>query len=204
MTENLVNGRSFAHAVEFIGEETMGMAIKTRIWTRADLARMPDDGNRYEVVRGELFVTPAPSTRHQQLVYELVRLLRPYVESHGIGEVHQAPSAVVFEGSEVQPDVIVRATVRPLPEKWEHMPTPLLSVETTSSSTRRRDAGPKRELYLEAGIDEYWIVDAATRSIRQIGVGVDAVKTETLTWHPVGAGHPLEIDVVAYFRTALD
>jgi Uma2 family endonuclease len=179
------------------------MAIRTRPWTRLELARLPDDGNRYELVRGELFVTPTPSPRHQQLIHRLAGLLRPFIEPTGIGVVDQAPSAVVFSGSEVQPDIIVRAEIRPLPETWDDMPTPVLAVEITSAITRRRDVGPKRELYVDAGIDEYWIVDPSSRSFRRIGVGVDELSTDSLIWQPIGASNPLVIDVAGYFRDAL-
>src|SRR3954469_25951458 len=113
MTAGPGSDRMLAHA-NLLSWETrqMHMATRTRRWTRVDLERMPDDGNRYEVVRGELFVTPAPSPRHQHVVHELAERLRRFVEAMGLGEVHQSPSAVVFEASEVQPDIIVRRTVR--------------------------------------------------------------------------------------------
>jgi Uma2 family endonuclease len=131
----------------------MQMALRTRRWRRADLASLPDDGNRYELVGGELFVTPAPSPRHQRLVYRLAALLRGYVETLGPIELRQAPDAVVFDGDEVQPDILVRPAASPEPDTWDDMPTPFLVVEIASGTTRRRDTGPKLELYVTAGID---------------------------------------------------
>ena len=181
----------------------MHMAVRTRRWTRADLVRLPDDGNRYEVVRGELFVTPAPSTYHQAVVDVLSDCLRHYVNALRLGHVAQAPSAVVFEGSEVQPDLLVRARTLPPPATWDEMPVPFLVVEILSRSTRRRDLTAKRSLYLDAGVAEYWIVDLDQRSIRVVRAGAEQLLTETLQWRPVGAAEPLVLDIAAMFREAL-
>lgn len=92
----------------------MAVSIAVKKWTRGDLHHLPDDGNRYEVVGGEHFVTPAPSPRHEQLVHLLARHLRRYVERMDIGWVWHAPTAVVLESSEVQPDLLVRPPRRML------------------------------------------------------------------------------------------
>src|SRR3954469_3613683 len=94
----------FAHAnrgrtVEEI--RPMHMAVTTKRWTRADLEHLPDDGNRYEVVRGELFVTPMPRSAHQQIVYAFAEELGEYARANELGEVHTEPFAVVFEDSQL-------------------------------------------------------------------------------------------------------
>lgn len=181
----------------------MPMAQQARAWTREDLDRLPDDGNSYEVVRGELFVTPPPSSDHQQAIVELNRILVGYVAAQGIGDVHHPRSVVIFEGSQVEPDLMVRPKVVPAP-RWEDAPVPLLVVEVLSPYTRRRDLMPKRSLYLDAGVGEYWIVDPDRRVIRVVRRGgADAVAEHTLTWHPPGASDPLVIDVRALFLDAL-
>jgi Uma2 family endonuclease len=205
VTTNPMTVRMFAHASHghTIGENRqMHMAVKTRRWTRADLERLPDDGNKYEVVRGELFVTPPPSTRHEELLHVIAGHLRRYVEPK-LGQVHQGRSAVVFEESHAEPDILVRKRVLPLPEKWDEMPIPFLVVEILSKSTKLRDAKAKRLLYLDAGIAEYWIVDGETRSIRVVRKASDDVLTDTLRWHPTGATEPMVLDVAAMFREAL-
>jgi Uma2 family endonuclease len=173
-------------------------------WTRKHLERLPDDGNRYEVVRGELFVTPAPSTMHEELLRVLSIRLRDYVEPRGLGLVYAGRTAVAFEDSEVQPDIVVRARVKPLPRKWEDMPIPLLVVEILSPETRRRDLGAKRDLYMNAGVAEYWIVDAISRTIRVIRADGEREVNEHHEWVPSGADAPLLLDVRVLFREALD
>src|SRR5690242_85614 len=76
-----------AHArVTSIGRtQGMHMALKTHRWTRADLERMPNDTNRYEVIRGELLMSPAPRPAHATLVYELRKRLDAYSEQENLG-----------------------------------------------------------------------------------------------------------------------
>lgn len=182
----------------------MHMAQETHIWTRADLQRLPDDGNTYEVVCGELFVTPAPRARHQEIIVVLARRLSRYVESHALGDVHQARSVMVFEGSEVQPDIMVRGKVPPPPPEWEDAPLPFLVVEVLSGATRRRDLVQKRALYLDAGVAEYWIVDGEHRTIRVVRPQhEDEIVADELRWHPAGASEPLVLDIASLFREAL-
>jgi Uma2 family endonuclease len=206
MTTNLMTVRMFAHALhgDTIRENRpMQMATETRPWTRDELERLPDDGNRYEVVRGELFVTPPPSTRHEEIVSVVADILRRYIEPAKLGVVRLGTNAVVLEDSQVEPDILVRARIFPTPATWDGMPTPFLIVEVLSPSTRRRDLVAKRALYLDAGVAEYWIVDAETRTIRVVRPDTDHVALESLHWHPAGATEPLVLDVAAMFREAL-
>ena len=177
----------------------MGMAIKTRRWTRADLSRLPDDGNRYEVLDGELFVTPQAAARHQYVAGELADALRAYCRRHAIGWV-AGPGAVVFENkNELQPDVQVVPGAFPPPgeDEWKDFPLPLLVVEILSDSTTRRDLGKKRDAYLRIGIPTYWIVDADKRlalmwtSSEQTDAPV--IVTDVLRWKPRQNVPPLEI-----------
>ena len=179
----------------------MGMAIKTRRWTRADLSRLPDDGNRYEVLDGELFVTPQAAATHQYIAYRLVLTLGPYCDRHAIGWV-PGPGAVVFEEqSELQPDVqVVPGVPRMRSEhEWKTLPLPLLVVEILSDSTARRDLGKKRDAYLRIGIPTYWVVDASERRVL-IWAGPTAadapvIETDVLRWQPRADLPPLEITV---------
>jgi Uma2 family endonuclease len=176
----------------------MHMALRTRRWTRADLDRLPDDGNRYEVLEGVLLVTPAPSPAHQQIIAWLVGRLAPFVVSHQLGSVHTPRSVMVNEGSQLEPDIMVLPAGRF--ETWEAAPTPILVVEVLSASTRRRDMDEKRRFYMERGVDEYWAVDRQTRAIIRIRrTGAEAFR-ERLTWSPAGGAASLEIDVAAMFR----
>jgi Uma2 family endonuclease len=78
------------------GVGSMAMASAAKVWAMADLAEMPDDGNRYEVIDGELHVTPAPTWNHQRAIGRLFLILAPYVEQQGLGEVLFAPIDVTF------------------------------------------------------------------------------------------------------------
>lgn len=134
-----------------------------RPFTRADLASMPDDGRRYELVDGRLLVTPAPGHLHQRAVIELAVLLHGAAPAEA--EVLTGPFAVVpAEDTELQPDVLVgrRAafTATELPE------APLLAVEVLSRRTRSFDLGAKRERYERAGTPAYWVFDPRTVRLR--------------------------------------
>lgn len=182
----------------------MGMALPTTAWTLADLARLPDDGNTYELVDRELFVTPAPSTAHEQLASVLHAILAPYVRAERIGHVY-APRAVIRHGeSQAEPDLMVRPAAPTLPATWEGMPTPSLVVEILSATTRRRDNEQKRAFYLRIGVAEYWMVDSASRSICVVRPHADdRVADALLLWHPERAREAMRLDVVEYFAEAL-
>ena len=182
----------------------MLMALSTGAWTLAELDRLPDDGNKYELIDGELFVTPAPSPAHEQLASVLHGVLGPYVRAHRLGHVYTPRAVVRTDGSEVEPDLMVRPATAVLPEKWEQMPTPSLAVEILSRTTRRRDHEQKRGFYLRVRVAEYWIVDRRSRTILVIRRGVaDLVADSVLEWRPDGAREALRIDVAAYFDEAL-
>jgi Uma2 family endonuclease len=205
VTNRSTGGRMLAHATADSVEENldMRMATETRSWTIEDLDRLPDDGNRYEIVYGELFVTPGPGPRHEALVEELSAILREYVARERVGRVFHRAS-IRIRGSAVEPDLTVRPVAAPPPpERWEDAPLPILVVEVLSATTQRRDQGPKRELYLEIEMPEYWIVDGRAREIRVVRATGDTIEKSRVEWHPAGASAPLSIDVQQYFESAL-
>jgi Uma2 family endonuclease len=86
-------------------------------------------------------------------------------------------------------------------EDWERMPTPLLVVEVSSKSTRRRDVGPKRDFYIEVGVPEYWVVDRQYRTLRVVRAGVeDLVLGDSYSWQPAGSSEQLVVQVQPLFR----
>ena len=185
--------------------DDMSMAAQTRKWTLRELHRLPDDGNKYELVRGELFVTPAPSQEHEELAAVLGRILGPYVAKHRLGRVYR-PRAIIRVGeSETEPDLMVRPVRPGRPRGWVKAPRPILVVEILSDATRRRDHEQKRSLYLDEGIPEYWIVDGDERRIRVVRPdSEDQLCDIWLIWQPAGAAEPLAIDLPRFFREALD
>ncbi len=183
----------------------MAVALATKHWTLDELHSLPDDGNKYELIHGELFVTPAPTDPHETIAARLTRLLDPYVAANDLGYVYH-PRAVfrVIHGpndvSEVEPDLMVRKPNPDSKKDWAKAPLPSLVVEISSPSTRRRDREHKRAFYGESAIPEYWVVDLDVQAVivYRAGVAVEAA-TETLLWHPAGAGEPLAIPVVPLF-----
>ncbi|MEJ7833334.1 MAG: Uma2 family endonuclease [Nocardioides sp.] len=133
-----------------------------REFTPADLAAMPDDGNRYELIDGALIVTPSPVTRHQVAVGELHLLLR--LACPDSLRVLMAPLDVTISSNTVmQPDLLVAPRDSFLVEGLAG--APLLAVEVLSPSTRHIDLGLKRSRYEAAGCASYWVLDAAAPSI---------------------------------------
>ena len=179
----------------------MRMAAKTRPWTRSDLDRLPDDGNRYEVLDGALLVTPAPNERHQRLATELAAQLVWYCKAHSLGTVY-AYGAIPRGRSELQPDVmVVPGGVSRRSAGWKGLPRPLLVVEILSDSTRQRDLLLKRDAYERWGIPEYWIVDADERCVTVVHPGRDDLTVaDVLRWRPSADVPALEIDVGTMLR----
>ena len=172
----------------------MRMGTETRRWTWEQFQRLPDEpGVTYEFVRGELWVTPAPTDRHETILARLTRILDPYAEAHELGLVFRAKAVLrVGRAVEVEPDLMVR---QPHPDPrgtWESAPRPILVVEVVSPSSRRRDYGEKRDVYVEHRIPEYWNVDGDERRITIVTPGREPVAVrDVLTWNPTGPGGPL-------------
>ena len=178
----------------------MHMAPATKHWTLDELHSLPDDGNKYELIHGELFVTPAPAPTHETILARLRRALEPYVVANDLGLVFSPRSVVQVRGSEVEPDLMVRTAPKPLPRDWAKWPVPILIVEVNSPTTRRRDHMHKRDFYLEIGAPEFWIVDPSARNVRVVRRDTaDDIVSETLLWSPARTTAPLRIDVQALF-----
>ena len=180
----------------------MAVQTTTRL-TYDDLLKMPDDGKRYEIIDGELFVNASPVVRHQRIVGNLYFVLRSWLEEHGGGEVFGSPVDVVFDPENVTvPDLIVIKSDRAsfLGEKNMQGP-PNLVIEVLSPSTRRLDERLKRKTYDRFGVDEYWIVDPELEVVKiyrrtaaafQLVAEIDAEEGGTITT-PVLSGFTLDV-----------
>lgn len=180
----------------------MGMAAPT--YYTADMVRaMPDDGNRYEVVYGELLVTPAPRPWHQLLVHRLSVALANYLEGEPAGVMLASPADISW-GPDVlvQPDVFVvlRDEARTL--TWSRMRTLLLVAEVLSPSSSKADRFIKRIRYREAGVPVYWVVDGDERAVEVWTPANEfpSVERERLVWHPAGAREPFTLSLPELFR----
>jgi Uma2 family endonuclease len=144
------------------------MVIRAEIRYRADeIWDSPEDGNRYEVIDGRLYVSPPPLEPHQSAATALVGIIWPFVRSRGLGKVYAAPFGVVLDdGNGVQPDVVYVSRERQevLTERGVKG-APDLVVEILSRSTEKRDRGIKMKSYAAAGVLHYWIVDPRARTL---------------------------------------
>jgi len=142
------------------------MHISTK-FTYEDLQHIPPDRNRYEIVDGELFVSPSPITLHQRIVTNLAAQLWQHVRKHRLGEVFVAPLDVVFTFSTVlEPDVIFvsKHRRRIIGEKNLAGP-PDLVVEVLSESTEKLDHEIKPKQYALYGVSEFWRVDPSEKTL---------------------------------------
>ena len=137
-------------------------------WTYADWLRLPDDGFRYELIEGELFVSPSPSIEHQNAVSALLTEMRYYARGKNLGLVLTAPIGVQLPDHAVvvQPDVLFVSRDR-LDIVADDMITgaPDLVVEVLSPSNWVFDRTRKQQAYEQAGVREYWIVDYRARTV---------------------------------------
>jgi Uma2 family endonuclease len=171
-------------------------------WTYDEFARLPDDGNRYEVIAGELYVTPPPETSHQVVSARFSTEMRFFAtKEHKLGEVLYAPVAILFgEGDYLEPDIVF------LRNEHDRFRTrrgiegpPDLIVEILSPGTARQDRGIKRERYAQFGVPEYWIIDPDRQRVEvyrlQENASHRALVSDWLRWQPVEGGPVLELDV---------
>ncbi len=158
------------------------MATGTVTWR--DVIEMPEDGNRYEAIGGELYVSPPPRTRHQWVSAELFAALYDVLVRSGHGHLLSAPVGVEFPetGEGVQPDLLFVAAERLhiVHEDWIRG-APDLVIEILSPSTAKRDRTVKRAFYQRMGVPEYWIVDIDTRQIEVWRFATGATEAERYT-----------------------
>jgi Uma2 family endonuclease len=136
-------------------------------WDYARWSQLPDDGNRYEVIDGVLYMTTAPSFFHQWIASRIIRLLQTQIEDTGIGIVSFAPIGLLMPGCDpVQPDiVVVRSDDRGIIYDRRINGVPALIVEVLSPGSAEKDTAIKRAAYARAGLPEYWIVRPAERDL---------------------------------------
>jgi Uma2 family endonuclease len=184
----------------------MGMPESlTPVYWTADMARrLPEDGNRYEVVYGELLVTPAPRLWHQRLVLRLAGALQDYLGKHpGSGVALTSPADISW-GPDVlvQPDVFVVPVEQARTLEWTAIRDLLLVAEVLSPSTPRHDRFTKRRRYQQAGVPLYWIVDGDARQV-EVWTPDDLfprIERDQLTWKPEQAGEPFTYSLQELFR----
>jgi len=174
--------------------------------TYEEFMALPDDGNHYELVEGELVLNPAPNLRHQAIIGNLYLAFRLYLDEHRSGKVFVAAVDVVLSIENVlEPDVIVVLNDRASRLQTKNVQgAPNIAVEVLSGGSRRNDEVTKKRLYERFGVDEYWIVDPEIDSVkfyRRVGDGFDRaieISTDsggTIT-SPLLPGFALDVNLV--------
>ena len=171
-------------------------------WTYSEYARLPDDGNRYEVIDGEVQVTPAPTPHHQKVIARLLVQLLEYVEGRGLGWVLQDVDLLFVSGQFLRPDLVVvpKEARDGITDRGVEV-APALVVEVLSPSSRTIDRVKKPRRYLEFGVPAYWVVDPFEGLVWQwdASTGPDAPRQESgaVQWAFVAGIPPFETEVGA-------
>jgi Uma2 family endonuclease len=174
------------------------------LYYTADMVRaLPEDGNRHEVVYGELLVTPAPSAWHELLQVRLLTALDNYLRRQPLGVVFGSRADISW-GPDVlvSPDVFVVLLEQARTLDWARMRDLLLVAEILSPSSARTDRFLKRRRYQEAGIPEYWIVDPDERRV-EIWTPTDTLprfEHKALTWQPDPSVEAFSFPLADLFR----
>ncbi|NIN10140.1 MAG: hypothetical protein GTN62_01665 [Gemmatimonadales bacterium] len=181
----------------------MGMPDTARRYTVEEVLAFPEDGNRYELVHGELLVTPAPAPPHQKVLSRLTALVEDYLAHHASeGVVFPAPADISWgEHKLVQPDLFVVPPAEASGD-WRTYRTLLLAVEILSRSSGRADRVIKRQLYQEQKVATYWIVDpdAGVVEVWHPNDERPEIVSEMLKWQVTDEAPELTIDLAELFR----
>ena len=143
--------------------------------TYEDYVTLPEDGRRYEILDGELEVSPSPSSTHQFVLENLAFALSSHVRACGSGRIWLAPLDVILATTTiVQPDIVYISNERSriVTERGIEA-APDLVVEILSDSTARRDRGAKKHLYARYGISRYWLVDPTAKTLEVFALRQD-------------------------------
>ena len=193
----------------------MGMpAVRTdstphRRWTTAQVRDLMDESRhwpRYELIDGELIVTPAPGFPHQIAIGEFLQFIKPYTLAEKVGIAVPSPADLELKpGTITQPDVFVipkaAFTDSDTTPKWSDVTGLLLAIEIISPSSVRTDRITKRDFYLGAGVAEYWIVDLDARIVERWFPSRETpeLARTSLEWLPAGAKSILTINLTELF-----
>lgn len=192
-------------------EQTMGMPALRHYWS-ADQVRVlidqsPTHWPRYELMGGELIVTPAPGVIHHVAVAKILVLLAEYLTREPVGVALMSPAEL-----QLHPDTIAQPDIFVVPREpksdpdhkftWADISSLLLAVEVISSSTSTTDRVEKRDYYMIAGVPDYWVVDVDARVIERWSPdrATPLVERRTMDWRPVGARTSLMMELPELFE----
>jgi len=139
----------------------MGSSARAIQWTYEDYLAFPEDGKRHEIIEGERFMSPSPTTKHQKISRRLLYVLEDYFRRTKAGEVFDAPMDVVLSDiAIVEPDLLVVLAARASIITDKNIQgAPDIVIEIISETSRKTDEITKKKLYERYGVLEYWVVD---------------------------------------------
>jgi Uma2 family endonuclease len=191
----------------FSAEQIMGMPARAldRRWTEEEFYAARDaapPGERWELVDGDVLVTPSPNWVHQRVIARLFWLIQEYVSAQKLGEAFPSPLDVKLEpGLVLQPDLLVvpPGELRRRSDVIRHL---VLAIEIVSPSSARHDRVRKRPAYQRNRVSEYWIVDDMSQTFERWTPDDERPEqlAERLVWHPTGAREPFVLDLVEFFK----
>jgi len=198
---------------ETTAEQIMSMPIlRPRRWTTEAVRRLIDERHekspRYELVDGELLVTPAPTHRHQRIILRLAMRLQAYLIRHAIGEVFLGPAELKLATGEIyEPDLfVVPAAGGRNPPMSDSLIRPLLVSELLSPGSSRHDRITKRRSFQRNSVPEYWVIDGDAQTF-EIWHPIDerpALIDDRLVWTPVSGIEAFELDLREFFASVED
>jgi Uma2 family endonuclease len=173
------------------------------VWTYEEYMKLPVENTRYEVIAGELYITPTPPTLHQAIAGPFLAALYQQVEEdHQLGFIVPGPIDVLFgEGDFIEPDaVFVRRDRQEILIDQGLEGVPDLIVEFVAPDTAERDRGLKRERYAHFGVPEYWVVDGEARTVEIYRLDrpmpeLPEVVTGSWSWQPMPNGPVVEMNL---------
>jgi Uma2 family endonuclease len=178
------------------------MPLAYEFWTVQDVYDLPDDGNRYETVGGELLVTPAPTLVHQVVSMRLTMALGRYLETCPVGMLFASPAEATRDDvTRVQPDVMVVPSRWFDAKKYGAIRELMFVAEVLSPSSRRFDRFTKRAEYQRQGVPVYWVIDPIGLTAEEWvpDAATPRMLPDALRWHPAGASKPFEMPLAALF-----
>lgn len=140
------------------------------IFTYEDLKTLPENGKQYQIVEGDLIVSPSPKTLHQFIIVNLTRILSSFVKKHGLGKIICAPMDVVLSPENVfQPDVLfISNENKNIITETNIQGAPDLVVEVLSEGTKEMDLTIKKKIYARFSVKRYWLIDPETKTMESL------------------------------------
>jgi len=161
----------------------IGERVERAVLTYEHYLELPNDGRRYEIIDGELYVSAAPSIRHQRASVMLTTALSVHARTNRLGEVFAAPTDVLLANTSiVQPDILyVSRARRGIITPANIQGAPDLVVEIISPASTRTDKETKRDLYARYGVAAYWLLDPIEEWMQGYQLGDDGLYVLTAT-----------------------